>query len=254
LEKCGWILPDETGVARAWPILTVAGDGTVSGWRHRCYDTGPFAYNRIQERPVMKSLLSAIVTVSLLLVAGSAASRDPAPSEQAAPAEAPAPRKTADIETEPPELKRLAGSYALVGSQTDSAAVINKAIDVATAGLGVFKKSVARKRLAAVNKVVARLAISSDQENITVDMNNYVVTAPLDGSTADVETPSGETAKASFQLKTATLVQDIVRTKGRRQNTFRFNSDGKLVMRVRETSPKLASAVSYNLVFERAGR
>jgi hypothetical protein len=85
-------------------------------------------------------------------------------------------------------------------------------------------------------------------------MNDYVVTAPLDGNTTDVKTPSGEIAKASFQIKTATLVQDIVQTKGRRENTLRFNSDGNLVMQVDETSPQLASAVSYSLVFGREGQ
>jgi hypothetical protein len=113
---------------------------------------------------------------------------------------------------------------------------------------------VARKRLEAVNKVVTRLRISSAQNNVTVGMNDYVVTAPLDGSTTDVKTPSGELAKTRFQLKTASLVQDIVQSKGRRKNTFRFNSEGNLVMQVDETSPRLASAVSYSLVFGREGQ
>lgn len=101
---------------------------------------------------------------------------------------------------------------------------------------------------------MARLAISSVEKNVAVGMNDYVVTVPLDGGTTDVRTPSGEIAKAYFRLKTATLVQDIVQTKGRRENTFRFNSAGNLVMQVRETSPQLGSAVSYSLVFKRTGR
>ena len=117
-----------------------------------------------------------------------------------------------------------------------------------------MKKNVARKRLEAVNKIVTRLKILSVQKNVTVGMNDFLVTALLDGGTADVKTPSGETAKASFPLKTATLVQEIVQTKGQRENRFRFNSDGNLVMEVRETSPQLASAVSYSLVFKRAGQ
>ena len=89
----------------------------------------------------MKKLLPAIVAVSLLLMIGSAASED--------------------VETEAPELKRLAGSYTLIGNQTDSATVIKNAIDAATAEMGELKKNVARKRLEAVNKVVTRLNISS---------------------------------------------------------------------------------------------
>ena len=88
---------------------------------------------------------------------------------------------------------------------------------------------------------------------MTIGMNDFIVTVPLDGGAANVKTPSGEMAKASFQPNTATLVQDIVKTQGRRENAFRFNRDGNLVMQVRETSPQLASALSYSLVFQRVG-
>jgi len=194
---------------------------------------------------MMKSLLTATAILALLLPAGPAASQD------AAPAQSPAP---ADMDAAAPDLQRLAGSYTLLGSQDDSTRTISDAIDAATAEMGGFKKSMARKRLEDVNKVVTRIRISGNQQNITVAMNDYVVTAPLDGSPADIRTPAGENALASFQPGTATLVQDIVQTRGRRENSFRFDSDGNLVMRVRETSPRLASVVSYSLVFRRAGK
>jgi hypothetical protein len=99
------------------------------------------------------------------------------------------------VPTEAPELKRLVGSYTLIANQADSANVINNAIDAATASMNGLIKAVARKRLETVNKVVTRPGISSDQNNVTVGMNDYVVAAPLDGSTTDVKTPSGEIAK-----------------------------------------------------------
>lgn len=202
----------------------------------------------------MKILLPAVVTVALLLVAGPAASQDTAPSKDVPPAANPAPRQAADVETGSPELERLAGSYTLIGNQADSAMQVRNAIDTATAAMSGLKKNVASKRLEAVNKVVTRIEISSTRQSVTVGMNDYVVTAPLDGSSIEVKTPAGEIAQASFQLKTATLVQDVVQTKGRRENTFRFNNDGNLVMQVRETSPQLASAVSYSLVFRHGER
>lgn len=215
----------------------------------------------------MKRTLPATVTVSLLLIVGSAASQDAAPSkdaetakeaeapkEAAAPAETAAPKEVAKVETEPPELKRLAGSYTLVGNQADSIVAINAAIKSAIMGMGGLKKDVARKRLNAVNKVVTRLKISSVRKDVTVGMDDYVVTAPLDGGSVEVKTPSGDTARASFKLATATLVQDMVQSKGRRENAFRFNSHGNLVMNVRETSSQLTAPVSYTLVFKRAGK
>jgi len=202
----------------------------------------------------MKRLLPAMVTFALLLIVGPAASQDAAPSNDVPPAATLAPRKAADVETEPPELEHLAGSYTLFGNQADSVMQIKNAIDAATAEMGGLKKNVARKRLEAVNKAVTRIEISRTRKSVTVGMNDYVVTVPLDGGTIEIKTPAGEIAQASFQLKTATLVQDIVQTKGRRENTFRFNSDGNLVMQVRETSPQLASSVSYSLVFRRGER
>jgi len=202
----------------------------------------------------MKRLLPAMVTVALLLITGPSASQDAAPSKDVPPTAPLATPQAADVESEPPELERLAGSYTLIGNRADSVTQIKNAIDTATAAMGGLKKNVARKRLEAVNMVVTRIEISRTPKSITIGMNDYVVSAPLDGGTIEVKTPAGEIAQASFQLKTATLVQDIVETKGRRENTFRFNSDGNLVMQVRETSPQLVSAVSYSLVFRRGER
>ena len=211
-------------------------------------------------------MLAATVTILLLLIVGPAASQDAAPSKDTEPAkdaepakeaesaQESAPAKEAEVETEPPELKRLAGSYTLIGNQADGAKKIATAIEPAIMGMGGLKKSVARTRLESVNQVVTRLKISSVRKEVTVGMDDYVVTAPLDGGTAEVKTPSGDIAHASFKLETASLVQDMVQSKGRRENTFRFNSKGELVMHVRETSPKLTSAVSYSLVYKRAGR
>ena len=89
----------------------------------------------------MKSFLPAIVAVSLLQFAGSAVSQDTAPSKDAPPTEALTPLKSADIETEPPELTHLLGSYTLIGNLADSATVIKNAIDAATAKMNGFKKT-----------------------------------------------------------------------------------------------------------------
>lgn len=161
---------------------------------------------------------------------------------------------TVASDSEPPELRRLAGSYTLVGTQADNVAAIDAAIERAISGMGGLKKNIARKRLDAVNKAVVRLKISSVRNQVTVGMDNYVVTAPLDGGTARVKTPSGDMADASFKLDKATLIQDLIQTKGRRENSFRFNSKGELVMHVLESSPKLSAPVSYSLRYTRAGQ
>lgn len=237
----------------------------------------------------MKTTLAAILTMTLFLAIGTAASQDAQGAQE--PGDSQDATDTADaakdsgsdaandakdaandtatasgtgaastsqasdaIGGEPPELTRLAGSYTLVGNQADSLAKINTAVDAATAEMGALKKKVARKRLDAVNKAVVRLKISSVQKNVTVGMDNYVVTAPLDGGTAEVLTPSGDKARASFSLQEASLIQDVVAAHGKRENIFRFDSQGQLLMHVRETSPALSGPVRYTLTYKRAGQ
>lgn len=239
----------------------------------------------------MKSKLAATFTMTLLLAIGSAASQDAKDTADAAKGAAKDAAKdaandaqdsakdaaddakdaakdaasdgaaatastqaSAEIDGEPPELKKLAGSYTLVGNQADSIDKIKAAVDAATADMGALKKKVARKRLDNVNKAVTRLKISSVQKTVTVGMDHYVVTAPLDGGTAEVLTPAGDKARASFSLEKAALIQDIVAEHGRRENIFRFDSHGQLLMHVRETSPALTAPVRYTLTYKRAGQ
>ncbi|MGB5812145.1 MAG: hypothetical protein WBG86_16535 [Polyangiales bacterium] len=204
----------------------------------------------------MKTSVSAMVLMMMFAIGTVAAAEDaPAsdPQTDSSTASPAAAKPLVPIDSEPPELKKLAGSYTLVGSQAASATTIEASIDAAVASLGGLKKGIARKRLAAVNKAIVRLKLSSTGKQVTVGMDSYVVTAPLDGKPVVVKTPSGDEARASFKLEHATLVQEMVQSKGTRENTFRFNSDGNLVMHVKETSPQLPTPVSYSLVYKRAG-
>jgi hypothetical protein len=179
----------------------------------------------------MKCLLHVIFRISLLLLAGSVAAQEAAS----------------------PVLTQLIGNYTLKGNPNDSATTIKNAIDAATAQMGMFSKGVARDRLAAVNKVITRLTITRAQQNITIKMNDYVITVPLDGSSVELKTPAGELAKTAINSSTATLTQYIVSSKALRENRFRLLSDGHLEMQVHETSPQLPTALSYRLNFARVG-
>jgi len=200
----------------------------------------------------MKCTFVFLLAVCSLCALGTVAAQDADSSTPTAPSSGTEP--SASLEAEPPELRRLAGSYTLVGNQADHVQAIDRAIETATSGMGGLTKSIARKRLEAVNKAVVRLKLPSVRKMVTVGMGDYVVTAPLDGGTAEVTTPTGDKANASFHLDRAALVQDIVQSQGRRENVFRFNTDGQLVMQVCETSPRLTAPVAYELVYQRAGR
>ena len=208
----------------------------------------------------MKTMLHTIAMMTLIFAAVAAADHHPEAKEADSASKAPATTGAAKTESqattnaEAPALKKLAGSYTLVGSQAAATKTIQAAIEKAVSGMGSLEKNVAKKRLDKVNGTVVHLKIHSVQKNVTVGMDDYVVTAPLDGGSTEVTTPTGDKARASFKLDNASLVQDLVQHEGARENTFRFNSQGQLVMLVKETSPKLTAPVTYTLVYKRAGK
>ncbi len=201
----------------------------------------------------MKKVAVAAVAFLLFPLAGIVASQES--TEVASAADTPdAASPAAAVEPEPPALQRLAGSYTLVGGTAAAQGKIDDAINASVSSFGGIKQGTARKRLEAANKIIQRLRINSVKNTVTVGLDNYVVTAPLDGSAVAVTSPSGEKVNASFSLGRASLIQELAQSKGKRENTFRFNKSGELVMQVRETSPQLSTPVTYSLTYKRAGQ
>lgn len=151
-----------------------------------------------------------------------------------------------------PSLESLTGTYTYIGDKAKDEATIQQQIKAATADMDMLVSRIAHDRLNAGNPIPTKLAIAGKGETITVTMDQHVISAPTDGTSKTGKNLGGHTVKASFHVKKASLVQDMVQSKGRRENIFRFDKAGNLVMQVKESSGELSAPVEYNLLYKRA--
>ena len=150
-------------------------------------------------------------------------------------------------------MDQLVGEYSYAGDKTKDQAAIDAQIRSAIADMDVFVAKIARRRLESGNPIPERLSIAVTGKDIKVEMDKHVVVAPNNGKPKKTTNISGHTVNASFHVKNARLVEDLVQSKGERVNVFRFNSAGELVLQIKESSPELAAPVEYSLVYKRVG-
>ena len=150
-----------------------------------------------------------------------------------------------------PTLAELDGSYTYAGDRSKDESAIEAKSDTATADMGRMVLKRARSRLASSTRIAESLVITRKDGKVSFQSDDYVVTVPEDGSSASVQTPLGETADASFDAKTATLQQTVAKTGGKKTNIFQFDENGRLVMQVRVTNPKLAGPVAFSVLYAR---
>jgi hypothetical protein len=153
-----------------------------------------------------------------------------------------------------PALTELAGNYTYAGDRAKDEGAIKAKSDAATADMGRMVLKRARPALESSTRVPERLIITRQGGNLTFKADDHVVTVPENGTAARVLTPLGESAEASFDVKTATLQQTVTATGGRKTNAFRFDEAGKLVMKVRITNGRLAAPVAFTLLYARANQ
>jgi len=151
-----------------------------------------------------------------------------------------------------PSLESLVGTYTYIGNKAKDEATIQQQIKAATAGMNMLTSKIAHERLSEGNPIPMRLVMAAKDDTITVTMDQHAVTAPTDGSSKKTKNIGGHTVQASFHLGKASLLQDMVQSKGRRENVFSFNKAGNLVMQVKESSDELSAPVDYSLLYKRA--
>ena len=145
-----------------------------------------------------------------------------------------------------PTLAELAGSYKYVGDRTKDEAAIKAKSDSATADMGRMTLKRVLPRLEASTRIPDRLSITLQGDEAVFKMDDHSVKVPRDGSAVTAKTEFGETADMSFDGKTATLLQSVAKTGGKKTTEFRFNEAGQLVMQVRVTNSKLAAPVVFS--------
>jgi hypothetical protein len=145
-----------------------------------------------------------------------------------------------------PTLAELAGSYTYVGDRAKDEAAIKAQADRATADMGRLTLKRALPRLEASTRIPDRLSITLQGDEVIIKMDDHSVKVPRDGSSAAAATEFGDPADVSFDNKTATLLQSVPKTGGKKTNEFRFDKPGQLVMQVRVTSSRLAAPVVFS--------
>jgi len=145
-----------------------------------------------------------------------------------------------------PTLADLAGSYKYAGDRAKDEAAIKAQSDIATADMGRMTLKRALPRLESSTRIPESLSITLQGDEVTFKMDDHTVKVPKDGSSAAATTEFGEPADVSFDINTATLLQSVAKTGGKKTNAFRFNEAGQLVMHVRVTNSKLAAPVVFS--------
>ena len=119
--------------------------------------------------------------------------------------------------------------------------------------MGRFVRKKALPRLKKSTRIPERLDLATQGSDVVIKMDSYVVRVPKSGAKVNLKTPIGDTAESSFRTRTATLLQDVKKTDSLKLNSFRFDDDGKLVMRVRiQNDKRLAAPLDFTLLYARA--
>ena len=151
-----------------------------------------------------------------------------------------------------PIVSELVGSYKYAGDRAKDEATIEAKVNAATAEMGRMVLKRAKPKLESSTRIPAQMSIKQQGSNLVFKMDDYVVTTPNNGSSWKVTTPAGESADASFDAKTAALVQSVSKTGGVKSNAFAFNEAGQLLVHVRITNDRLAGPVTYTLLYARS--
>lgn len=151
-----------------------------------------------------------------------------------------------------PTVSELVGSYTYVGDRAKDEAAIEAKVNAATAEMSRMVLKRAKPKLESSTRIPAQMSIKQQGSNLVFKMDDYVVTTPDDGRSSKVTTPAGESADASFDAKTAALVQSVAKTGGVKSNAFAFNEAGQLLVQVRITNDRLVGPVTYALLYARS--
>ena len=151
-----------------------------------------------------------------------------------------------------PTVSELVGSYRYVGDRAKDEAALKAKVNAATAEMSRMVLKRAKPKLESSTRIPGQMSIERQGSDLVFKMDDYVVTTPNDGSSSKVTTPAGESADASFDGKTAALVQSVAKTGGVKSNAFSFNETGQMLVHVRITNDRLVGPVTYTLLYARS--
>ena len=145
---------------------------------------------------------------------------------------------------------------AFVGSwryATQSADVIERAIERGIDDMNFVTKPIARRRLRATNDRYSTVVVRNVGGEITTVLEGRPITSPADGRTIQWRREDGEVLAVSTAIRNGTLVQTFVAEDGSRENVYSVSGDGRiLTLQVTIRSDRLPAPIVYQLVYDRA--
>ena len=143
-------------------------------------------------------------------------------------------------------------TFAFAGGRAQRERVL-AAIERATSEMTFIIRPIARRRLAAGNRVFESIAVAREGANLVVDRDGNVVSSPADGSETEWTGSDGKTYRVSQRLTPGGFTQTFVGKDGERRNTYSLSEDGTLRLEVTVRSSRLPAPLEYDLTYERVG-
>lgn len=148
---------------------------------------------------------------------------------------------------------RHAGTFDFAGGDAEREAVL-AAIDDVVAEMNPLARAIARERLREANRVPESIAISRDEDDFTIALDDRRYEAPLDGSPVEVVGVTGDKLTYRLSVKHERVRQSFVGDKGGRENTLALRGEHGLALAVRVTSDSLPKPLAYRLTYRRKNR
>jgi hypothetical protein len=153
---------------------------------------------------------------------------------------------------EPGAETRFDGRYRLAINAERAQERIDDAVDEGVEGMRPLRRRIGGKRLRAKNPLVRNIQVATDDDRITIVLDDDRYEAPRDGRRIETRLDDGEKVRLSHSLRGPRLVQVFYGDDGVRTNTFSLGGQGqRMVMAVEITSDQLGGPVRYRIPYRR---
>jgi hypothetical protein len=144
----------------------------------------------------------------------------------------------------------LKGTWRYDASASDNVA---QAINTAVQRMNFVTRPIARGRLTRTNQPYQRVTVdfSSSQVTVTTDGRDPIV-SPANGTPIKWTREDKEVLDVSTEWENGVLEQTFKAEDGQRVNRYSVDAQGRMVMEVTITSPRLPRPLTYKLIYNRA--
>lgn len=153
-------------------------------------------------------------------------------------------------ETVDETVDKLLGNYRFSGGAKERRA-LDAAIESVVRSMNPLVRPFARKALKRANKIPERARISRADDDLTVELDKRVYTAPINGDSVKVKGITGDMLDLSYVVANGRIEQRFVGESGGRTNVLAPRGEKHMRMAVRVYSDKLPKDLLYGLTYRR---